>query len=302
MSPPPAARVDVVVVSYRSAARLRGCVEPLAGADGINVIVADNASGDGSLAAVADLPVTTIALPRNGGFSHGCNAGWRAGAAPYVLFLNPDARIDGGALHRLVRVLDDDARIGAVGPRILDEAGALDFSQRRFPRPRSTFAVALFLHRLLPAAAWTDEMIRDPRAYDAPGAPDWLSGACLLVRRADLEAVGGLDEGFFLYCEDADLCLRIRDLGRALRFEPGAVCAHAGGASAPRPSLLPIHVRSRIRYARKHGGRRAEALERLGIGLGALLRWPLAPRAARSAQGRALAVALGGGSGAAAAA
>ena len=138
LASPTVARIDVVVVSYHSEARLRDCVGPLAGRDGINVIVADNASGDASLEVVADLPVTTIALPRNGGFSYGCNAGWRAGGAPYVLFLNPDARIDAPVVEHMARILDRDAGIGAVGPRILDEDGGLDFSQRRFPRARST--------------------------------------------------------------------------------------------------------------------------------------------------------------------
>ncbi len=193
----------------------------------------------------------------------------------------------------MARILDRDAGIGAVGPRILDEDGGLDFSQRRFPRARSTFAVALFLHRLLPRAAWTDEMIKDPRAYRVQGSPDWLSGACLLVRRADLEALGGLDEGFFLYCEDTDLCLRIRGLGRAIRFEPGSSAPMRAGPPAPRPSLLPIHARSRIRYARKHGGRRAELLERVGVGLAALIRLPLRRGPARAAEARALGVALG---------
>jgi GT2 family glycosyltransferase len=287
------ARVDIVVVSYYSASQLRDCVAGLACRSGFNVIVADNASGDDSLEVVADLPVETIALPRNGGFSYGCNAGWRAGDAPHVLFLNPDARIDAESLNVLTRLLEDDPRLGAVGPRISDEHGNLDFSQRRFPSFRSTLSVALALHRLLPRARWTDEMMREPDAYATPSAPDWLSGACLLVRRSDLEALGGLDEQFFLYCEDTDLCLRIRRLGRDIRFEPTAKCAHAGGASAPRAHLLPIHVGSRIRYARKHGGFKAELGQRSGIALGALLRLPFASGASRTAQARALLISLG---------
>src|SRR5688572_12982513 len=134
------AHVDVVVVSYNSARSLRACVEPLAGHPALNVIVADNASSDGALSTIADLPAVGLALERNGGFAHGCNAGARAGDAPYVLFLNPDAVMEPAAVLRLAAVLEDDPRVAIVAPRILDANGTLDFSLRRFPRLRSTYA------------------------------------------------------------------------------------------------------------------------------------------------------------------
>jgi N-acetylglucosaminyl-diphospho-decaprenol L-rhamnosyltransferase len=264
------AAVDVVVVSYNSRTELRECVEPLATRGDTSVIVVDNASHDGSLEAVAGLQVRAIALERNGGFAHGCNIGWRAGEAPYVLLLNPDARIDPAMLDRLTAVLDKAADAGAVAPKILHPDGSVDFSQRRFPRLRSTYAQALFLHRLFPQSSWTDEVLRDSDAYAHVGSPDWVSGACILVRRNVLEELGGLDNGFFMYCEDIDLCRRLRQAGHDLRYEPSAVVVHEGGASAPRPSLLPVLAASRIRYASKHRSRLYATLERLGIALGAL--------------------------------
>jgi GT2 family glycosyltransferase len=265
-----AAAVDVVVVSFNSRDRLRECVEPFAGREDVAVFVVDNASTDGSLESLADLPVTKMALDRNGGFAHGCNTGWQAGEAPTVLFLNPDARLRDGALDRLLGALDENADVAAVAPKIVDFDGALDFSQRRFPRLRSTYAQALFLHRLFPRARWTDEVVRDEDAYDRPGSPDWVSGACILVRRSALERLDGLDEGFFMYCEDIDLCRRLWDSGSKVAFEPGAVAEHEGGASAPRPTLLPVLAASRVRYAAKHRSQVFAALERLGIALGAL--------------------------------
>lgn len=264
------ALVDVVVVSYNSRGQLRRCVAPLAALDDVEVIVADNASSDGSLDAIADLPVRALALGRNGGFASGCNAGWRAGAAPFVLLLNPDAALDEQSLRRLVAALEDDPSLGAVAPRIVHADGSLDWSQRRFPRLRSTYAQALFLHRLFPEAEWTDELIRDEAAYAAPGSPDWVSGACILLRRDALERLAGLDDGFFLYCEDIDLCRRLRDAGYGIRFEPDAVAVHEGGQSAPRPLLLPILAASRVRYARLHRSAAYAQLERLGVALGAL--------------------------------
>jgi GT2 family glycosyltransferase len=262
--------VDVVVVSYNSEQHLRACVEPLVGAPNVRVIVVDSASSDGTVESVSDLSVSTVPLSENRGFAYACNVGWRLGDAAYVLFLNPDAVIDIESLGRLVEVAERAPTVGAVAPKIVDADGSLDFSLRRFPRLRSTYAQALFLHRLFPRAEWTDELVRDPQAYQQPGTPEWASGACLLVRRAALERLGGLDEGFFLYCEDRDLCRRIRDAGLEIRFEPGAVAAHEGGASAPRAALLPVLAASRIRYARKHHADYVAFLERLGIGLGAL--------------------------------
>lgn len=261
-------RVDVVVVSYNSAGTLRRCVEPLAGRSGINVIVVDNASVDGALATVEDLPVTTVATGRNGGFSFGVNAGWRAGDAPYVLILNPDARCEPATVERLTAVLDAHGDIGAVAPWILNEDGSTQWSLRRFPRLLSTLSTALGFQRVWPRAAWTDEVIRTPEAYRHAWRPDWASGACLLVRRSLLTRLGGLDEGFFLYCEDKDVCRRIRDAGLAVAYEPEACCRHAGGASAPRAGLLPVLAASRVRYARKHDRPAVAALHRAAIALG----------------------------------
>src|SRR3954454_14531913 len=188
---------DVVVVSYNSRDGLRATVAPLAGRPGIRVFVVDNASSDGTVESVADLDLTAIALPENGGFAHGCNVGWRAGQAPNVLFLNPDAGIDEEAIRTLVAALAAAPAAGAVAPRILEPDGSLDYSLRRFPQVRSTFAQALFLHRVFPDADWTDEVIRVEREYQRARPADWVSGACILVRRGVLEAIDGLDEGFF---------------------------------------------------------------------------------------------------------
>lgn len=262
------ATVDAVVVSYRSAGTLRGCVAPLAALAGVRVTVVDNASPDDALATIADLDVEVVRAERNGGFSAGCNLGAATGTAPYLLFLNPDARLDAGSLEALVAVLDRDPSTGLVGPRILDEDRSLAFSLRRFPRRRSTFAQALFLHRLLPRAAWTDELVRDPAPYERPGTAEWLSGACLLVRRTAYEAVGGFDDGFFLYCEDTDLCRRLWLAGHRVRYEPAAVARHVGGASSGPGETQAVAARSRVRYARKHSGPLGARVEAAGVALG----------------------------------
>ena len=260
--------VDVVIVAYNSRARIRDCVLPLLELGWANVIVVDNASPDRSGDAVEDLPVTLVRAKDNRGFGAGCNLGWRAGSSPAVLFLNPDATISGAALRALTDVLDGEPKTGIAGPRIVDEEGVLDYSIRRFPRLRSTFAQALFAHRLAPGADWTDEVVRDPARYATSGDAEWLSGACLLVRRELLEGLGGFDETFFMYCEDTDICRRTWDAGYRVRFVAHAVAEHEGGGSAPRSSLLPVLARSRVLYAARHHGRAAAVAERFGVALG----------------------------------
>ena len=288
-------RVDAVVVSYNSRAELRGCVEPLSALEGVQTVVVDNASTDDSVASIADLPVEVLALAENRGFGAGCNAGWRRGEAPFVLFLNPDATVDEPSLRHLVEVLDTEGSVGLVGPKILESDGSLAFSQRRFPQLRSTYARALFLHRVFTRASWADELVRDPAAYDTPASPDWVSGACMLVRRSALEEVGGFDERFFLYCEDKDLCRRLRAAGYDVRYEPRATVRHRGGASAPRAGLLPVLARSRVVYAHKHWGRARAALETGGVALNALTHAVVTSggREKRAGHLNALAAALG---------
>jgi N-acetylglucosaminyl-diphospho-decaprenol L-rhamnosyltransferase len=263
-----ATRVQAVVVAYNSARTLGGCVAPLAALDWVDVTVVDNASPDDSAAVVGQLALDLIRAPDNRGFSAGCNIGIAAGCSEYVLLLNPDARLEEQDLATLVAVLDREAGVAIVAPRILEDDGTPALSLARFPRRRSTFAQALFLHRLWPNASWTDEFIRDPAVYAIAGSPEWVSGACMLVRRSALEEIGPMDEGFFLYCEDTDVCARVRAAGWDIRYEPDAVVRHEGGASGPRDALMSIHSRGRMRYARKHAGLAAALVEAAGIALG----------------------------------
>ena len=248
-------------------------MERIAGAPGVSVVVVDNACPERSFEVVEDVPgVRIIHTPRNGGFAYGCNAGWRAGDSELVLFLNPDARLDPSDLARMADVLEADPTVGVVGPRTLLEDGSIDWTIRRFPSLLSTYAQALFLHRLAPRASWVDEVVRDPASYERPVRVDWMSGACLLLRRSALTAVDGLDEGFFFYAEDIDLCRRISLSGAAVVYCPDATCVHEGGRSLPRARLLPMLAASRLRYAKRHRGMVGALLERVGIGLGEALR------------------------------
>ena len=259
-----------MVVTYNSDKTIQACLRSLVAIPDVDIVIVDNASADDTPAAASAFPVRVVRLPDNRGFSHGNNVGAGLGSAPFVLFLNPDARIDAASLQRLAQALEANERVAIAAPRILNHDGSLSFSLRRFPSLRSTYAQALFLHRLFPQAAWTDEVVRGGPMYDVLASPDWVSGACMLVRREMLHVIGGWDSGFFLYGEDIDLCRRFRDAGLDILFVPNAIVRHDGGASMPRAALLPVLAASRIRYARKHQRRSVVALERAGIGLAAL--------------------------------
>jgi N-acetylglucosaminyl-diphospho-decaprenol L-rhamnosyltransferase len=290
--------VDVVVVAYRSGDHLRQAVEGLVGLAGVHVIVVDNACPDRSYLEVAGLGVEVVHADANNGFAAGCNIGLAASASPLVLLLNPDASIGGEDLDRLRAALLAAPEIGAAAPRIVHADGTLAWSLRRFPRVRTTFAQALYLHRLAPRATWSDEVIRDEAVYARPGNVEWASGAALLLRRSLLAQLGGLDDGFFLYCEDMDLCRRIQLAGSRVVFEPGATAHHVGGASSSsRGPLLAVLAASRMRYAAIHRGRTAALCERAGIALGAVTHLPTAlarPGLARGQLG-ALGASLGAG-------
>jgi N-acetylglucosaminyl-diphospho-decaprenol L-rhamnosyltransferase len=260
--------VDVVVVAHASRDTLRSCVAPLAGAPGVKVIVVDTASADPAFDTVEDLVgVDLVHAERNGGFAYGCNLGAARGSARHVLLLNPDAVLAADQLARLVAVLDEDEDVGLVAPRIVDEDGVLQRSVRRFPRFVSAVSKGLFLHRVAPNAAWSDDLVHDAAAYERAWDPEWVSGACMLVRRSALEALGGLDEGFFMYAEDTDLCWRLWDRGLRVRFEPGAAVVHGGGHSAPRSQLRVADVRSHIRYVLLRDGVGAARLVALATAL-----------------------------------
>jgi N-acetylglucosaminyl-diphospho-decaprenol L-rhamnosyltransferase len=285
--------VDVVVVTFDSREHARACIEPLSRHPALSVIVVDNNSSDRTLETVADLPVKVIARTDNRGFGFACNVGWRAGEASTVVFLNPDSSTDYRSILALADRLESDARFGVVGPQIVDPQGNVQLSQRRFPSFLTSLAAAFFVPRMRPSTRWSLD-IADANAYRHPNSPDWISGACIAVRRELLEKIDGFDERFFMYYEDADLCRRIRDGGFDVRYEPAIRMVHVGGGSAPRAGLIPLMARSRLLYAQKYGGRAGELLERLAGALHALTHLALTTQGAEARLGylKALAISL----------
>jgi len=259
--------IAVVVVSFETRTTLLDGLTALERNAGIAIetVVVDNASQDGSLEAVrARFPrVRVVANAQNVGFARACNQGLRETRAPLVLFLNPDAALEPGALAALASLLEARPRIGIAGPRTRNSNGDIQVSTG----PDLSLASEWRQRRLVRGVVH-----RDPRALAAAEArhavehePDWVSGACLLARREAFLAVGGFDEGFFLYEEDADLCRRVRAAGWQVLFTPTAEVRHARGLSmarAPQRAHLEYH-RSHLRYYCKHRGLPQRAALRL---------------------------------------
>jgi len=221
------------------------------------VVVVDNASSDGSAAAVESAPhATLIRNATNVGFGRAVNQGVAVSKAPLLLLMNPDCRLVVGAIATLRSVLDADTACAVVGPRILDPDGAVQGSARGDPDMLTgLFGRTGALRGLLPflPVARRNVVVEDAVRSSAPSiVVDWLSGACLLIRRDAFLAAGGFDERFFLYWEDADLCRRLRKRGFHIRYVPGATAVHQVGRSsqtALRSSIRAFHASAYLYYA-----------------------------------------------------
>ena len=248
--------IAIVIVSYNARADLERCLESLHAHPPIlahEVIVVDNRSSDGSAEAADRWPlVRVIEAGSNVGFAAACNIGIRASSSPYLLLLNGDTVVTPGAIDTLTEILRAHPEAAVIGPRLVDADGRAELSfgpmmsplnelrQRRLVRGRD---------RRDPAAERRIEAMTRHEQW-----PDWVSGACLLVGRADAEAVGLLDERYFMYTEDVDFCAAIRARGRRILFTPDVEIVHLRGRSvafAP-PAARAAYERSHLAFYRKH--------------------------------------------------
>jgi N-acetylglucosaminyl-diphospho-decaprenol L-rhamnosyltransferase len=218
------------------------------------IVVADNASVDGSEAAVreADPGVEYLQTGANLGYGTGCNRGAARTdrARPYLLCLNPDAHLEPGALEALVRVLEARPEVGIVGPQIVDPDGTVYPSVRTFPNLVDSIGHA-FLGLVWAGNPFTRRYRMLDYDHTRPGDVEWVSGSCFLARRTAWDAVGGFDDGYFMYAEDSDLCWRVARAGWKVAFEPTAVAVHVQGVSTDRHPyrMIAAHHRAILRFA-----------------------------------------------------
>ena len=252
----------VVVLTYDSA----GWVErALASVRGRETVVVDNGSTDGTVALVRErFPDVRVVEQANSGFSGGNNRGLRETSAPWVCLLNADAWFaEPDGLDRLVGFAEEQPRAAVVGPRLRNLDGTLQRSVRGFPGLWPLATEYLFLRKLAPGSGRLNPLYAGGFDHASPRQADWLYGACLLVRRAAVEQVGGLDEEFFMFSEETDWCYRFAAAGWETWFAPVADVVHVGGASHG-GRLFRENLRGHLRFLAKHrGARTAERARRL---------------------------------------
>ena len=280
--------VAAVVVNHDAGELLLRCVASLRAAGLDEIVVVDNASSDGSLArlAAADRRARLIPTGANRGYGAAANRGVAACRASFVLICNADLVVAPDVPGGLVAALLDDPTLGVCGPELRDPTGERYPSARRFP----SYPLAA-LHATLGLFAPDNRFSRRYRREDEPDevAPDWVSGACMAVRRVAFESIGGFDEGYFMYVEDLDLCWRLRRAGWSVGYLPGALVTHVQGASTRRRPLrmLLVHHYSTWRFAQKSArGPERALLPAVALFLAARLAVSLARELARAGSAR----------------
>lgn len=251
---PPA--LAIVIVTHNSGMEIGPClaaIAPPATPASTEVVVVDNGSADGTPDLVRRrFPhVHVVDSGGNLGFARANNAGAARTSAPLLLLLNPDTIVDSHAIPRLVAELSAHPEAAVAGPRLVDEQGRAELS---FGPPISPWgeltqkALLSMYNRNVRAAVRYVE-----RSSQRPGERSWVSGACLLIRRADWDSVSGFDERFFMYTEDVDLCQSLIERGRTVRFVPDAEVRHLRGRSASRnPETERLRRLSQLAYYEKH--------------------------------------------------
>lgn len=253
---PDSQSLAIVIVSFNVRDELDDCLRSIVGHTGpfpATVTVVDNQSSDGTVEMLREKwpGVQVIEAGGNLGFARANNLGIRASSSDLVLLINPDTIVPPGAIPTLIRALTARPDAAAAGPRIVDAHGfpelSFGWSMSPFGELRQRIVGALYARRLRGVVRRVDRWAR--RA----GPREWVSGACIALRRTDLEAAGLLDERYFMYAEDVDLCVTLRAQGRVVLFVPQAEIVHLRGVSAARnPAVERLRRRSQVAYYRKH--------------------------------------------------
>jgi N-acetylglucosaminyl-diphospho-decaprenol L-rhamnosyltransferase len=274
--------LSVVIVSYNVREYLRQCLESILSAPvkaSLEILVVENASTDGSLESLrSEFPqATVIESTINLGFAAGNNLAIRQSHGRYLLLLNPDTLVKPGALDALVDFLDGQPQAGAAGSRLLNPNGSLQPSCFPFPTLGRELWRLLHLDKfksygVYPMESWST---------DTPRRVEVLQGTSLALRRSALDQVGLLDEDYFMYTEEVDLCYRLHTAGWELDYVPASQVVHYGGQSTRQTAanmFLQLY-RSKAVFFRKHYGRAAVFFYKAILLVTALVRLILSPLA-----------------------
>ena len=253
--------LSICIVSWNVKDLLRDCLSSIGDTQPdlrYEVVVVDNNSRDGSGDMVREeFPSFILVSNRvNLGFASACNQAIRESRGRYILLLNPDTVIQSGSLEEMVRFLDERPSAGGGGPKLINPDGTLQPSVRMYPTFKSSLGQFTILGDLGFFHRSVDKYLEKGFDYEDPSIVDQPMGAALFFRRDALDAVGLLDESFFIYYEEVDLCLRLSRAGRALWYNPGAVIVHSGGGSTGKAAAWARFqmMESQFKYFAKHYG------------------------------------------------
>ena len=257
MTEPTLLRLSVIVVTYNSRGHIDQCLASLVGhppSIDHEIVVVDNASPDGTASAIrARWPaVRVIDAGANIGFARANNVAMRQTSGSFLLLLNPDTIVPAGAIDTLIEALDARPDAAIAGPRLVDGDGRAELSFGAMMSPFSELRQKILVggseRGIGPIAAYIDSLTR--RSHDV----DWVSAACMLVRRQDAEAIGLMDERYFMYAEDVDFCTAMRARGRRVLFAPRAEVVHLRGQSRATASAATeqAYRRSQVAFYEKH--------------------------------------------------
>jgi hypothetical protein len=231
------------------------CVDSLyrTGYEDFEVVIVDNDQES----AVPEMPhpVRLIRNSENVGFARACNQGAAASGGEHVLFVNPDTLVEASFFEGLERFLDENPRAGVVSPGIVGADGELQLTARKeLSFVSGILGRTSLLTRLFPKSPLVRRLFPAAQKLSGPTTVDWVSGTCLAVRRRTLEEIGPMDERFFMYFEDADLCRRARASGWLVYYLPQVEIIHQTGASSQsKPKAVWLLHKSAFLYHRKHG-------------------------------------------------
>jgi N-acetylglucosaminyl-diphospho-decaprenol L-rhamnosyltransferase len=252
--------VAAVIIHYRTPERLQACLRTLECQTRAckDIVVVDNSFvGDG----IGPSPITDdrwrlYRAARNLGFGAACNFGARVTKSDYLLFLNADLVLNETACEHLGSVTDSDSAIGVVGPRVYGADGNIELSARAFPTVvTGLLGRSSLLTKVLAGMSRTPSGVSG--ALGVGGRVDWVSGACMLIRREAFEQVGGFDENYWMYWEDADICHRLKDRGWHTMLCSEAQAHHSTGSSGRSDRTIKAFHSSAARYYERHVARNA---------------------------------------------
>jgi GT2 family glycosyltransferase len=277
----PSPELSIVIINYRSANFTRKCLQSIranAGAMSHEIIVIDNASHDdcGEMVRNEFPDVVFIQSDKNLGFAGANNMGAARSQGRCLLFLNPDTEVQGAAIQNLLRALESRPGAAMVGARLLNSDLSLQTTSiTAFPSILNQTFGAESLRRKFPESAlWGMRALFEDHSEPVP--VDAISGACMMIRREAFDAAGGFAPDYFMYAEDLDLCLKVKQAGRKVLYVPDAVVVHHGGQSSgsrPESNYAAIMIReSMAQFMKRHNGRWYAAMFRFVTGLSAISR------------------------------